>query len=58
MVETGVLLIQRGVAYHKTAETDLCWNAMVETGVLFIRRGLAYRTTEETDLLWSKRGSC
>ena len=40
-VETGVLLIRRGVAYRKTEETDLCWSATVETGVLFIRRGVA-----------------
>ena len=44
-VETGVLLIRRGVAYRKTDETDLCWSAMVEMGVLFIRRGVAYRKT-------------
>ena len=43
MVETGVLLIGRGVAYRKTDETDLCWSATVETGVLFIGRGVAYR---------------
>ena len=49
-VETGVLLIGRGVAYHKT---DLCWSATVETGVLLIRRGVAYRKTDETDLCWS-----
>ena len=42
-VETGVLLIGRGVAYRKTEETDLCWSATVETGVLFIGRGVAYR---------------
>ena len=42
-VETGVLLIGRGVAYHKMDETDLCWSATVETGVLFIGRGVAYR---------------
>ena len=41
-VETGVLLIGRGVAYRKTDETDLCWSATVETGVLFIGRGVAY----------------
>ena len=52
-VETGVLLIGRGLAYHKTDETNLCWSATVETGVLFIRRGVAYRKTEETDLCWS-----
>src|SRR3954463_12314928 len=45
MVETGVLLIGRGVAYRKTEETDLCWSATVETGVLFIGRGVAYRKT-------------
>ena len=44
-VETGVLLIGRGVAYRKRDETDLCWSATVETGVLFIRRGVAYRKT-------------
>ena len=41
-VETGVLLIGRGVAYRKTDETDLCWSAMVETGVLFIGSGVAH----------------
>ena len=40
-VETGVLLIGRGVAYRKTEETDLCWSATVETGVLLIGRGVA-----------------
>ena len=45
MVEMGVLLIGRGVAYRKTDETDLCWSAMVETGVLYIGRGVAYRKT-------------
>ena len=49
MIETGVLLIGRGVVYRKTNETDLCWSAMVETGVLFIGRGVAYRKTDETD---------
>ena len=44
-IETGVLLIGRGVAYRKKDETDLCWSAMVETGVLFIGRGVAYRKT-------------
>src|SRR3954470_22790792 len=44
-VETGVLLIGRGVAYRKADETDLCWSATVETGVLFIERGVAYRKT-------------
>ena len=29
-VETGVLLIRRGVAYRKTDETDLCWSATIE----------------------------
>ena len=43
MVETGVLLIGKGVAYRKAEETDLCWSATVETGVLFIERGVAYR---------------
>ena len=41
----GVLLIVRGVAYHKTEDTVLCWRATVETGVLFIGRGVAYRKT-------------
>ena len=45
MVETGVLLIGRGVAYRKMEETDLCWSATVEMGVLFIRRGVVYRKT-------------
>ena len=45
MVETGVLLIGRGVAYRKTEETDLCWSATVEAGVMFIGRGVAYRKT-------------
>ena len=40
-VETGVLLIRKGVAYHKTEETDLCWSATVETGVLLIGRDVA-----------------
>src|SRR3954470_22943179 len=44
-VETGVLLIGRGVAYRKTEETDLCWSATIETGVMFIGRGVAYRKT-------------
>ena len=44
-VETGVLLIGRGVAYRKTDETYLCWSATVKTGVLFIGRGVAYRKT-------------
>ena len=59
-------MIGRGVAYHKTEETDLCWSATVETGVLFIGRGVAYRKTglhgilfiSTVDLLRSKRGSC
>ena len=29
-VETGVLLIGRGVAYRKTEENDLCWSARVQ----------------------------
>ena len=45
MVEMGVLLIGRGVAYRKTDETDLCSSATVETWVLFIGRGVAYRKT-------------
>ena len=52
-VETGVLLIGRGVAYRKTDETDFCWSATVEMGVLLIGRGVAYRKTDETDLCWS-----
>ena len=44
-VRNGVLLIERGLAYRKTEETDLCWSATVETGVLFIRKGVAYRKT-------------
>src|SRR4051812_22842769 len=44
-VETGVLLIGRGVAYRKTEETDLCWSATVETGGLFIGRG--WRTAKQ-----------
>ena len=44
-VETGVLLIGRGVAYRKTDETDLCWSATVKTGVLFIGRGVVYHKT-------------
>ena len=52
-VETGVLLIERGVAYRKTDGTDLCWSATVETGVLFIGRGVVYRKTDKTDLCWS-----
>ena len=51
-------MIRRGVAYHKTDETDLCWSATIETGILFIRRGVAYRKTEEMNLLRSKEGSC
>ena len=45
MVETGVLLIGRGVVYCKTEETDLCWSTTVKTGVLFIGRGVSYRKT-------------
>ena len=44
-VETGVLLIRRGVAYHKTEEMNLCWSATVEPGDLSIGRGVAYRIT-------------
>ena len=44
-VETGVLLIRRGVTYRKAEETDLCWSATVKMGVLFIGRGVAYRKT-------------
>ena len=40
-VETGVLLIGRGVAYRKTDKTDLCWSTTVETG----GRGVVYRKT-------------
>ena len=58
MVETGILLIGRSVAYRKTDETDLCWSATVETGVLLIGRSVAYCKTEETDLLRSKQRSC
>ena len=47
-VETGVLLLGRGVAYHKTEETDLCWSATVETGVLFIGRGVATAKQDST----------
>ncbi len=44
-VETGFLLIGRGVAYRKMDETNLCWSTRVETMVLFIGRGVAYRKT-------------
>ena len=44
-IETRVLLIGRGVAYHKMEETDLCWSATVETRDLFIGRGVVYRKT-------------
>ena len=44
-VETGVLLIRRGVAYRKMDETDWYWSATVETGVLLIGRGVAYHKT-------------
>ena len=50
-VETGVLLIGRGVAYRKTEETALCSTGHSRNGVLFIGRGLVYRKTVET-------GSC
>ena len=49
-VETGVLLIGRGVAYRKMEETDLLRS---KRGVLLIGRGVAYRKMEETDLCWS-----
>ena len=39
-VETGVLLIGRGVPYYKTEETDLLRS---KRGVLLIGRGVAYR---------------
>ena len=45
-------MIGRGVAYHKTNETDLCWSSTVETGVLFIGRGVAYRKTGLHGLLF------
>ena len=51
-------MIETGVAYRKTDETDLCWSATVEAGVLLIGSGVAYYKTEETDLLRLKRGSC
>ena len=52
-VETGVLLIGRGVAYRKTEETDLCWTSYSRNGVLLIGRGVGYHKTDETDLCWS-----
>ena len=51
-VETGVLLIRRGVAYRKMDEMDLYWSATVETGVLFIGRGVAYRKTGPRGILF------
>ena len=51
-VETGVVLIGRGVAYRKTDKTDLCWSATVETVVLFIGRGVAYRKTGLHEILF------
>ena len=51
-VETGVLLIGRGVAYRKMAETYLCWSATVETRDLFIGRGVAYRKTGLHEILF------
>ena len=38
-------MIGRGVAYHKTEETDFCWSSTAKTGVLFIGRDVAYRKT-------------
>ena len=58
MVETGILLIGRGVAYRKTEETDLCWSATVETGVLFIGRGVAYRKTGLHGILFISTFDC
>merc|ERR1719488_55202 len=43
----------RGLAYHKTEETDFSWTSYSRNGVLLIGRGVAYRKTEETDLCWS-----
>ena len=54
----GVLLIRRGVAYHKTEEIDLCWSATVETRVLFIRRGVAYRKTGLHGILFISTVAC
>ena len=34
MVKTGVLLIERGVAYHNTEETDLCTTRNMSTSDL------------------------
>ena len=48
-IETGVLLIGRGVAYRKTEETDFSLTSYGRNGVLLIRRGVAYRKTEEMD---------
>ena len=41
-------MIGRGVAYHKTDETDLCWSTTVETG----GRGVAYRKTGLHEILF------
>ena len=41
-------MIRRGVAYHKTNETDLCWSATVKTG----GRGVAYRKTGLHEILF------
>ena len=46
-------MIERGVVYCKTEETDLCWSAYGRNGVLLIGRGVVCRKTEETDLCWS-----
>ena len=43
----GVLLIERGVAYRKMEETDLCWTSYGRNGVLLIRRGVAYHKTRK-----------
>ena len=51
-------MIRRGVAYHKTGETDLCWSTTVETGVLFIGRGVAYRKTGLHGILFISSIDC
>ena len=45
-------MIERGAAYRKTEETDLCLSATVETRVLFIARGVAYRKTGLHEILF------
>ena len=52
-VETVVLLIERGVAYRKTEETNFYWTSYGQNRVLLIGRGVAYRKMDETDLCWS-----